>query len=117
MTSGPFSRFFWAAVIGSTGDWVTVYELFSPDFRESSSLARFMQNKDKFYFNNWKLLETRNEGDTAVATIQYDWGLHLNMKIDLGEPFKEGVVVKERYEFHEKTGEWYFRENVLPKKL
>ncbi len=24
MTSGPFSRFFWAAVIGSTGDWVTV---------------------------------------------------------------------------------------------
>lgn len=24
MTTGPFARFFWAAVIGSTGDWVTV---------------------------------------------------------------------------------------------
>lgn len=27
MTSGPFSRFFWAAVIGSTGDWVSVFAL------------------------------------------------------------------------------------------
>jgi dTMP kinase len=27
MTSGPFSRFFWAAVIGSTGDWITVLAL------------------------------------------------------------------------------------------
>ncbi|MDJ0497721.1 MAG: MFS transporter [Acidimicrobiia bacterium] len=27
MTSGPFARFFWAAVIGSTGDWVTVFAL------------------------------------------------------------------------------------------
>ncbi len=27
MTSGPFSRFFWAAVIGSTGDWVTVFAM------------------------------------------------------------------------------------------
>ncbi|MCP4966372.1 MAG: MFS transporter [bacterium] len=27
MTTGPFARFFWAAVIGSTGDWVTVLAL------------------------------------------------------------------------------------------
>lgn len=27
MTSGPFARFFWAAVIGSTGDWVTVFAM------------------------------------------------------------------------------------------
>ena len=27
MTSGPFARFFWAAVVGSTGDWVTVFAL------------------------------------------------------------------------------------------
>ncbi len=27
MTKGPFARFFWAAVIGSTGDWVTVFAL------------------------------------------------------------------------------------------
>ncbi len=27
ITSGPFSRFFWAAVIGSTGDWVTVFAM------------------------------------------------------------------------------------------
>lgn len=26
---GPFSRFFWAAVIGSTGDWVTVFAMLS----------------------------------------------------------------------------------------
>jgi dTMP kinase len=25
VTSGPFARFFWAAVIGSTGDWITVF--------------------------------------------------------------------------------------------
>lgn len=27
MTTGPFARFFWAAVIGSTGDWVTVFAM------------------------------------------------------------------------------------------
>lgn len=27
MTSGPFARFFWAAVVGSTGDWITVFAL------------------------------------------------------------------------------------------
>ncbi len=27
MTSGIFSRFFWAAVIGSTGDWITVFAM------------------------------------------------------------------------------------------
>lgn len=27
MTSGPFARFFWAAVVGSTGDWVTVFAM------------------------------------------------------------------------------------------
>lgn len=27
MTSGPFARFFWAAVIGSTGDWITVFAM------------------------------------------------------------------------------------------
>jgi dTMP kinase len=27
MTTGPFARFFWAAVIGSTGDWVSVLAL------------------------------------------------------------------------------------------
>jgi hypothetical protein len=27
MSSGPFARFFWAAVVGSTGDWVTVFAM------------------------------------------------------------------------------------------
>ena len=27
MTSGPFARFFWAALVGSTGDWVTVFAM------------------------------------------------------------------------------------------
>ncbi len=27
MTSGMFARFFWAAVIGSTGDWITVFAM------------------------------------------------------------------------------------------
>ena len=27
ITSGPFARFFWAAVIGSTGDWITVFAM------------------------------------------------------------------------------------------
>ena len=27
MTTGPFARFFWAAVVGSTGDWVTVFAM------------------------------------------------------------------------------------------
>ncbi|MDJ0925276.1 MAG: MFS transporter [Acidimicrobiia bacterium] len=27
MTTGPFARFFWAAIVGSTGDWVTVFAL------------------------------------------------------------------------------------------
>lgn len=27
MTSGPFARFFWAAVVGSTGDWITVFAM------------------------------------------------------------------------------------------
>ena len=101
----------------STGDWVTVYELFSPDFRQKSSLAQFMQNKDKFYFKNWQLLDASDEENSAVVTIQYDWGLNLPMKIDLGEPFKEGVVIKERYEFHEETGDWYFKGNVVPKNM
>ena len=26
-TSGPFARFFWAAVVGSTGDWITVFAM------------------------------------------------------------------------------------------
>lgn len=27
ITTGPFARFFWAAVVGSTGDWVTVFAM------------------------------------------------------------------------------------------
>ncbi|MEA2002851.1 MAG: MFS transporter, partial [Actinomycetota bacterium] len=27
MSRGPFARFFWAAVVGSTGDWVTVFAM------------------------------------------------------------------------------------------
>lgn len=100
----------------SNGDWVTVYELFSPEFRSNSSLTSYMQNKDKFHFGNWEILDTRIEKDLADVKVKYDWGLNLNMKIDLGEPFKSGVVSTERYEFDAKTGDWYFKQNVLKKK-
>ncbi|MBU0756031.1 MAG: hypothetical protein KJ645_12885 [Planctomycetes bacterium] len=89
------------------GDWLQVYENSSPAYRAKTTLVSFMQGRDKYYFKNWKLLDLKINGLSAEATIQYDWGVHLDMEIDLGTPGHEGVVKPENYYFDVAEGRWY----------
>lgn len=95
----------WDALVA--GDWLTVYEIADP--QQKPPLTTFMQGRDKFYFKNWKLLETQLNGDVANVTIQHDWGVILDMEIDLGTPEKKGAVKNEVYRYDHKDKKWYHR--------
>jgi hypothetical protein len=95
----------WDAIVSK--DWLKVYELMPPDYRAKNPLVKFMQGRDSFYFENWQLLDYSIEGFTAKVRIQHDWGVHLDIEIDLGDTHKEGAVRDEEYFFDPKDGKWY----------
>jgi hypothetical protein len=88
-------------------DWLKVYEMHSPRFRADTPLVTFMQGKDSFYFENWSIEECVIDGLIGNVKIKHDWGVHLDMEIDLGDTHKEGAVKEERYEFDPSTEKWY----------
>lgn len=95
----------WDAIVA--GDWLTVYEMLSRKARAEKTLVNFMQGRDRSYYDNWKLLELNIDGLNGTAKIQYDWGVHVDIEIDLGTPHNKGAVTVETYFFDAKDMKWY----------
>lgn len=93
----------WDALVAA--DWLTVYEIMDPT--QKPDLTMFMQGRDRFYFKNWKLLDLQIDGLMANAQIQHDWGVKLDIEIDVGTPEKKGAVKQEVYRYDEAAKKWY----------
>jgi hypothetical protein len=46
-------------------------------------------------------------GYEATVKGTYDWGVHLDIKIESGEPARRGVEVEERYIFVPQEKKWF----------
>jgi hypothetical protein len=86
--------------------WEVVYEMQPTDFKKAVTLVSFMQGKDQFYYENWKLVDMQIEGHRAVISFTFDWGVHLRMDLDMGEAKKRGVGAKEVYLYDPETRTW-----------
>jgi hypothetical protein len=87
--------------------WEVVYELKHPAFRKQTTLVQYMQGKDQFYYENWQLTDVQVEGNKGSASFIFDWGVHLPMKLDVGEAKKRGVPATELYEFDAEAKAWW----------
>jgi len=91
----------------TSGDWLKVYETSSPEFKAKTSLVKYMQGRNKFFYENWSLLDLKVDGLNGLVKIQYDWGVILDVKLDLGEPRHNGVVKEFPYYYDLEDRCWY----------
>lgn len=95
----------WTAM--QNDDWVTLYEMMSPQNKQETTLTAYLQGKNLIFYENAEVLEAYLEGDMGYARIKHDWGANLEVKPDIGEAVKRGMIIKEGYTFDEATGAWY----------